>query len=274
DGIVGGLAASAMRLGRSSVQDYLDSRPVVAELEAIGRAIALAEATGCSLHIVHVSTGRGAALVGAARARGVDVTAETCPHYLVFTDEDVEQMGAIAKCAPPLRSVADQESLWSAVRGGEIDLIASDHSPSLPSMKSGDDFFAVWGGISGCQHLLAAMISAGIPRGASLPDIARLTSGTIARRFRLAGKGGIAVGNDADLTWLRYRDPVPIPASRVRYRHPASVWDDVPLAVEAAGTIMRGRIVYRDGELLDQPAGRLLKPDVTATRNWPFDERD
>ena len=98
------LTGAARAAGRTGVRDYLDSRPIAAELEAIRRAIELAAETGCRLHIVHVSCGSGVALVAEARARGVDVTCETCPHYLVLTDEDMERLGAVAKCAPPLRS--------------------------------------------------------------------------------------------------------------------------------------------------------------------------
>src|SRR5215210_501544 len=113
--ITDGLANRAIGTLRLRVRDYLDSRPVVAELEAIGRAILLAEETGCSLHVVHVSTGRGVALVAAARTRGVDVTCETCAHYLVLTEEDADEFGATAKCAPPLRSRQHLEALWGQI---------------------------------------------------------------------------------------------------------------------------------------------------------------
>src|SRR5262249_13971122 len=154
DAITNGLAREAIAAGRTGVRDFLASRPVVAELEAIGRAIGLAQDTRCSLHIVHVSTGRGVALVAEARARGVAVTCETCPHYPVFTAEDAEPLGAVAKCAPPLRSREDQEELWSALLKGDVDFVASDHSPSPPGMKQSADFFKVWGGISGVQTTL------------------------------------------------------------------------------------------------------------------------
>jgi len=161
DAITADLASRARAMGQTAIRDYLDSRPVVAEVEAIGRAIALAEDTGCSLHIVHVSTGRGVALVAGARERGVDVTCETCAHYLVFTDEDAERIGALAKCAPPLRDAETRETLWDTLLAGDIDLIASDHSPAPPSMKQGDDVFDNWGGISGCQHLLPVLLGEG-----------------------------------------------------------------------------------------------------------------
>ncbi len=156
--ITDALSGCAVGSLRATMRDYLDSRPVVAELEAIGRAVLLAEETGCSLHVVHVSTGRGVALVAAARERGVDVTCETCPHYLVLTEEDAEELGAVAKCAPPLRPRRDLESLWGPVFEGNVGFVASDHSPAPPEMRVGADFFRIWGGISGCQSLLNVML--------------------------------------------------------------------------------------------------------------------
>src|SRR5438105_8805868 len=138
--------------GGRTWRDWCQSRPVVAELEAIARAVLFAEETGCSLHVVHVSTARGVRLVAEARARGAAVTCETCPHYLLFAEEDLERLGAVGKCAPPLRPRAEVEALRSEL--GAIDLLASDHSPSPASMKQADDFFVVWGGISGVQSLL------------------------------------------------------------------------------------------------------------------------
>lgn len=131
--------------GKTDVRAYLESRPVEAELAAIHTAVQLADETGCRLHIVHVSCGRGVAIVAEARARGVDVTCETCPHYLVLTDEDMVQLGAVAKCAPPLRSTPDQVELWE--RLGDVATVGSDHSPAPWSMKERADFFQVWGGI-------------------------------------------------------------------------------------------------------------------------------
>lgn len=127
----------------------------------MGRAILFAEETGCSLHVVRVSTGRSVALVAAARSRGVEVSCETCQHYLVLTDEDTEEIGALARCAPPLRARGDLEPLWERVLGGEVAFVASDHSPSPPETKVGEDFFGSWGGISGCQSLLNAMLDEG-----------------------------------------------------------------------------------------------------------------
>ena len=174
------------------MRDYLASRPVVAELEAIERAIAIARETGCSLHVVHVSTGSGVRLVGAAREEGVDVTCETCPHYLALDDEDAVALGMVAKCSPPLRPRAELDDLWETLLEGLVDLVASDHSPSPPELKLGDDAFAAWGGIAGCQTLLRVLLTEGPPRGLSLETIASLCAEAPARRFGLAGKGSLA----------------------------------------------------------------------------------
>ena len=182
------LTGAARVAGKKSVRDYLNSRPISAELEAIRCAIDIAAETGCRLHIVHVSCGSGVALVAEARSRGIDVTCETCPHYLVLTERDMERLGAVAKCAPPLRSSEDQRQLCE--RLGAITTIGSDHSPSPPEMKQRANFFDVWGGISGCQHLLPLLIDAEIPAA----EIRRLTSGDVASRFRIGAKGGLAFG--------------------------------------------------------------------------------
>ncbi|MGB3682196.1 MAG: allantoinase AllB, partial [Rubrobacteraceae bacterium] len=180
---------------RTTMRDYLDSRPVFAELEAIERAILFAEETGCSLHVVHVSTGRGVARVAAARKRGVDVTCETCAHYLVLTEEDAGVLGAVAKCAPPLRPQEDLESLWEHVHEDNVEFVTSDHSPCPPDMKVGDDMFRAWGGIAGCQSLLNVMLDEGFHgRGLPLEKLAGLLSGKVADRFGFSGKGRLEVG--------------------------------------------------------------------------------
>ncbi len=190
---------SARRSVNGSVSEFLASRPVVAELEAIQRATLLAREAGAKLHIVHVSSGRGVALAAEARAQGVDVSIETCPHYLFFTEEDVERLGAVAKCAPPLRNAAEQQALWEQLLAGAVDIVASDHSPAPPEMKSGD-FGRAWGGIAGVQSTLAVLLDRGYHcRQLSLERISSLVAAEPARRFRIQGKGAIAIGMDADL---------------------------------------------------------------------------
>lgn len=263
DGITGELAARAMAEGRSSVRDYLDSRPVVAELEAIERAILFAAEMGCALHIVHVSSGRGVALVAEARARGINVSCETCPHYLVFTDEDVERIGALAKCAPPVRSADHRDALWSALADGTLPMVASDHSPAPASMKQGDDFFRIWGGISGCQSLFQLMLTEGYAaRELPLPTIARVTSEYAAERFGLPGKGRVAVGGDADLTLVDLDAETTLDAEDLFYRQRHSPYVGMRLRGRIVRTLVRGTTVYHDGKIVSEPLGRLVTTDT------------
>ncbi len=224
-------------------RDYAASRPPEAELEAIARAIRLAEAARCSLHVVHVSTGRGVRLVTEARARGVDVSCETAPHYFVLDEDDLVALGAVAKCAPPLRARAEVDDLRAELAAGSIDLVASDHSPSPPAMKEGDDPFAVWGGISGCQSLVSLTLGEGFSHA--------LVSERPAERFRLAGKGRLQPGADADVVLVA---PVEweLRADDLRYRHKQSPY---------VGRRLRGRVVraWLRGRPVGEQRGQLVK---------------
>jgi len=253
------LAAKALAEGRRTLRDYLASRPVVAELEAIERAVDMAESAGCSLHVVHVSTGAGVALVTAARSRGVDVTCETCPHYLALDEEAAIEVGLAAKCSPPLRPRQDVEDLWRAVLGGEVDLVASDHSPGLPERKQGDDAFAAWGGIAGCQTLLRVLLTEGPPRGLSLEAVAELSAAAPARRFRLAGKGSLEPGADADLTLVDVGIEATLTREELLSRHRLNPLVGRPLRGRVERTILRGSTVCLGGDMVASPGGRLVR---------------
>ena len=152
--------------GGSDVRAFLDSRPVIAEVEAIQRAALLAREAGAWLHIVHISSGRGVAAALEARARGTDITIETCAHYLFFTEDDLVRLGAVAKCAPPLRSAANASPVAARARWrSRYDCFGP--FPEFPDLKSGDDFFAIWGGIAGVQSRLAVLLESGHHSGDS-----------------------------------------------------------------------------------------------------------
>jgi allantoinase len=256
------LAQNALAENRTTIRDYLDSRPIEAELDAIRRATDLAGETGCALHVVHVSSAAGVQLVTAARARGVDVTCETCPHYLILTDADVEQLGAVAKCAPPLRSKAEQEKLWAEVLAGNVTTIGSDHSPAPLDMKTSQNFFKVWGGISGVQHMLALLASS--VEGKRHGLIAVLTSANIASRFNLPKtKGRIAVGCDADLALINTDDVTAIAKEDLLYRHQQSPYVGRRLKAKVERTLLRGRTIFHNGKIIAKPGGALIKPQTT-----------
>lgn len=257
------LACRAIAAGRTGVRDFLASRPVLAELEAIERALLFAKETGCSLHIVHVSTARGAVLVASARARGLDVSCETCPHYLILTEEDMEALGAIAKCAPPLRPPSEQAALWGQLLAGNLPMIASDHSPAPARMKESDNFFEVWGGISGCQSLLPLLLTeAHKKRQLPLIEIVALTSTYVARRFRLPPrKGHLVVGADADLSLIDLRQQYELQAADLHYRHPHSPYLGRTLHARVVRTLLRGTTVFLNGKIVARPNGQLLKSD-------------
>lgn len=264
DALTSALAARAVAAGRLSVRDYLDSRPVVAELEAIQRALLFAAETGCRLHVVHVSSGRGVALIAEARARGVDVTCETCPHYLVLVAEDVERIGAAAKCAPPLRPAADQAELWARLMAGEVSFVASDHSPAPTSLK-GDSprgFFGVWGGIAGVQSTLELLLTEGHHRrGLALAAIAALTAGNVAARLGLGPrKGALAPGADADIALVDLGAAWTLSRDDLRDRHRLSPYVGRALRGRVARTLRRGQTIYREGRAAEGAGGRLIRP--------------
>jgi len=200
--------------------DFLASRPIEAELRAVATALSLAQATGCALHVVHVSSGAGAALVAAARARGVDASCEVTPHHLVLSDEDAERIGLAAKCAPPLRPPDELERMWAALAGGHVAFTGSDHSPAPPELRTGDAMGA-WGGIAGAQSMLELLLTHGhARRGLPLERLADWLAGAAAERLRLTRKGRLAVGADADLVLVDLAGRRKLTVAELLYRHP------------------------------------------------------
>lgn len=231
-------------------------------MRAIQKAVALAEETGCALHLVHVSTWRGVQLAWEARRRGVDVSVETCPHYLLFTEDDLETLGTRAKCAPPLRSTADREGLWEAVRSGMIALVASDHSPAPPELKCHHDFFQAWGGIDGVQFTVVSLLTAGTTlRAVGLETVAWLTATGPAERFRLGRRGRIAEGYLADLVLVERVDEWRPTLDDVLTRHRLSPYVGYTFRWRVRRTIRRGATIFRDGYIVEAGGGRLIRPE-------------
>jgi allantoinase len=256
EGVTAQLRLEAKAGHHKTARAYLDSRPISAELEAIGRAIEMAGETGCQLHVVHVSCASAVRLISEARRSGLNVTCETCPHYLTLTDEDVERLGAVTKCAPPLRSATERELLWNELLAGKIQTVGSDHSPSPPKMKQSPDFFDVWGGISGAQHLLPLMLSRG-----NLPLMSQLLSTNVAQIFRLPlDKGRIAAGCDADLALVKLGGNFELKSEDLFYRHRQSPYIGRHVSSRVEQTLLRGRTIFKNGAIVGQPGGRIVRP--------------
>lgn len=246
-----------------AMRDFLASRPKEAEVAAVRMACHLAGETGCALHVVHVSCAEALAEITGARAAGADVTAEVCCHHLLFDAHDAERIGARAKCAPPLRNPSDVAALWDAVLSGTVQTIGSDHSPAPPAMKTGEDYFAIWGGIAGCQHAWPAFLAALIERTPEKSALApALGAKNPAERFRLPHKGELAVGNDADLAIMRFGPSSPVTAGQLLYRHPMSLYEGCAPGCTVETVIRRGEIIVRNGAPVPSAGrGKFLRPE-------------
>jgi allantoinase len=220
-----------------TARDFIRSRPPQAEIEAIGEAIAIARDTGCRLHIVHVSTVQGMTMIADAQLRGVEVSGETCPHYLLYCDADLERLGGAGKCAPPFRSAGNRDDLMSMLVAGEVEMVVSDHSPSTPALKQGDDFTTIWGGIAGCQSTRQLLLA---QPGLEPTTVAAVTATNVAKRFGLANKGDIAPGFDADLWLVDLTQEEVVRKEDLLYRHPFSAHEGQKIRGRTVKTLVRG----------------------------------
>lgn len=250
------LAAKNLAGGKTTFFDYEASRPVLAEVAAVEKAAAFAEITHCKVHILHVSSREVVQEVKRAKERGVDITVETCPHYLALSVEDFPKLAG-AKCAPPLRNKEHIESLWEAIAAGEIDTIGSDHS----SMPLAD---GVWGGLSGGQSTLSVLLEEGyFKRNIPLEKIVALTSCQPAKRFGLyPRKGTIAAGADADLALVDLKQKYTLKKEELLDRHSHSPYIGKTFRGTVKYTIARGDIVWEQGRLSGKTGrGRIVTPE-------------
>ena len=253
------LGGEAIAHGMTGARDFVRSRPANAEADAISRAISLAEETGCAVHIVHVSTAQGMRWIREAQTTGVNVTGETCPHYLLYTEDDLERLGGLGKCAPPFRTAQDREELWAMIADGSLPMVVSDHSPSSSELKRGDDFFKLWGGISGCQSTRQLLLEQAQQRSIDVTVIAAATATNVARRFRLARKGEITAGFDADLWLADLSHESVVRREDLLYRNPFSAHEGQPVRGRTVMTLMRGQAVFAEGRPNPGPGGGFLR---------------
>lgn len=232
------------------------------EETAVAAVIEAARATGARAHIVHLSGAGALPLISAARRDGVRITAETCPHYLSLTAEEIPDGATEFACCPPIRDAANRELLWSALAGDVLDLVVSDHSPCAAELKHRDtgDFGAAWGGISSLQLALPIVWTEARRRGIPLTDVARWMSERPAHLAGLAAKGRIAPGYDADLCVLAPDEDFTVRTEELHHRQPVTPYAGRHLYGVVRRTWLRGRDIdpiHPAGRLLTRTANRL-----------------
>ncbi len=237
---------------------YLSSRPPAAELQAIAMMIRLSREFDCRVHIVHLSAAEALPMLREAKAEGLKITVETCPHYLYLAAETIADGKTLLKCAPPIRSDTNRNALWQGLRDGTIDLIATDHSPCPPEMKGLDagSFREAWGGIPSLSLGLPVVWTKAVEKGFGLEDVARWMA---ARPAALAGiaqrKGSLAAGHDADLVVFSPEETFTVGEDDLYFRHTISPYVGERLRGRVRRTYVRGRLVFDEGEFVGNPAG-------------------
>jgi allantoinase len=241
--------------------DFLHARPREAENEAVELMIGLSRETGCRVHIVHLSSAETLASIRGAKAAGIPITAETCPHYLHFAAEQIPSGATEFKCCPPIRERENGEMLWDALRDGTIDMVVSDHSPCPPGMKLPEqgDFINAWGGISSLQLRLPVIWTDASARGFQLEQMIEWLCTAPARQVGLTPrKGSLVSGSDADIVIWNPDKKFRVAPETLQHRHKLTPYAGEPLRGVVEKTFLRGQMVYDDGEFLGRPKGSLL----------------
>ncbi|MDT5234307.1 MAG: allantoinase [Mycobacterium sp.] len=239
------------RPGGRGYASFLASRPDASEEDAVALVIDAARETGARVHVVHVSSARVLPMLAEAKRAGVHITAETCPHYLIFTAEEIPDGATQFAACPPIRDRDNRGSLWQGLADGTLDMIVSDHSPCAPSLKADGDFGRVFGGISSLEVGLRALWTHAAHRGFGLEELCRWMSERPAALAGLDDRGRIAVGQRADLCAFDPEGEQAVHAGALRHRHAVTPYDGVVLRGSVVQTWLAGRRIY---ERVGQPA--------------------
>lgn len=261
----GPIEAAALRRAAGAsgkcYQTWLDSRPRAAENEAIDLLLRLAAEHSVQVHIVHLSSSDAIGRIQRAKAAGVTVSVETCPHYLTFVAEEIPDGATQFKCAPPIRERENRERLWRGLREGTIETIATDHSPCPPEMKNLErgDFLNSWGGVASLQLGLPVVWTEARQRGFSPEQLVKWLCETPARLAGLEGKkGGIAVGHDADFVVWDPDRTFRVDPDQLQHRHKLTPYAGRELLGIVEATFLRGSKIYENGAFCAAPAGKVL----------------
>jgi allantoinase len=240
-------------------RDFAASRPDEAEVVAIRRVLDRVRSFGTRTHVVHLSSARALDAIAAARAEGLPVTVETCPHYLIFDVDELPDGASEFKCCPPIRDRGNQAALWQALRDGIIDCVVSDHSPSTEQEKrrGGGDLQQAWGGIAGLQVSFLAVADAAARRGIGLADVSRWMAAGPASVIGLLSKGVIEPGRDADLVWYDPQRPTAVAEGALAHRNALSAYNGRVMGGSVLRTLVRGATAV-DGEGVRSCAGTLV----------------
>jgi dihydroorotase len=239
--------------GRTDGRAHAESRPQVCAVEAVSRSIVLAEATGAPIHIAHESTGAALDVISKAKSRGINVTVETCPQYLLLSEDDLARAGGIFRCNPPLRQNEDQQRLWRGIRDGEIDVIATDHAPHTQKQKLNSNIWQCQCGMLGVETAMSLMLTEVASQKLTIADYVRLSATNPAKIWGLyPKKGTIKVGSDADIVIVDLEATARIDQERLHSKNKISAWHGRRVQGIPTTTIVRGKIVVREGQLVGE----------------------
>ncbi|NLD17767.1 MAG: allantoinase AllB [Tissierellia bacterium] len=252
------LGAIAKANGPDTLKAYVESRPVFTEVEAVKRAIYLAQQTDVKLNICHCSCPEAVEEVTKAREAGFDYMAESCTHYFYFHTDELDDIGNTAKCSPPIRDLANQERMWEELFKGNIHFIGSDHSPCTPDLKEGTAFSA-WGGISAIQNSYDIFFDEAVnKRNMPLKQFVDVTATNAAKRFGLENKGSIQVGYDADLVLIDPKASYEVTTEGLEYKNKISAYVGRTIGCQIKTTIVRGNVVYDGEKVTEETTGQLI----------------
>lgn len=244
-----------------SFESFLSTRPEEWENNAVAILIKLCREFDSHIHIVHLSSSRSLDIIREAKKEGLKLTAETCPHYLYFSSEEIPKGDTRYKCTPPIRDSANREKLWSAVKEDVIDFIVSDHSPCDPALKCTEegDFEKAWGGISGLQLGISIIWTEAVKRGFTIEDVSRLMSTKPSAFIGLdKKKGRIEKGFDADLIVFDPLKKFTVKGNELFHRHKLTPYEGREFSGVVEAAYLRGKKIFSNGEFTIPPSGIVI----------------